>query len=291
MAFAMEPFAFLQPPAVPTSWMTDLENPPVPFLGGPRIAHILSMPANFFGVVFSIGLCALAARAQDASAIVKRADQKLRGESSRGELTVRIVRPDWSREMALKFWSLGDDYALMLITEPARDRGTVFLKRDREIWNWIPRIERHIKLPPSMMTQSWMGTDFTNDDLINQSSLLEDYTHAPAGDSTILDRGCWRIELRPRPDAAVVWNRIVLWVDKQDYMEMRMEFFDEKDEIVTVARASDIRKLGGRLLPATLEWIPVDEPGHRTVLHYESLDFDLDLKEPFFSLQNMKRVR
>jgi outer membrane lipoprotein-sorting protein len=115
--------------------------------------------------------------AQDAIEIVKKADEKMRGKTSQAEMTIKTTRPTWTREMTVKTWIKGNDYAMILIQAPARDKGTVFLKRKKEVWNWLPTVERSIKLPPSMMSQSWMGTDFTNDDLVKESSIVEDYTH------------------------------------------------------------------------------------------------------------------
>ena len=132
-------------------------------------------------------ILAFQANAQDAYQIIKQADEHLRGASQKAEMSIEVQRPKWSRTMDIKAWSLGNDYSFILINAPARDKGTVFLKREKEIWNWQPKIEKVIKLPPSMMMQSWMGSDFTNDDLVKESSILLDYTHEIIGDTIILD--------------------------------------------------------------------------------------------------------
>lgn len=113
--------------------------------------------------------------AQDARDIVKKADEKMKGKTATANITIQTVRPNWSREMTLKSWSKGNDWSMILVTAPAKDKGIVYLKRKKEVWNWIPSIERNIKLPPSMMSQSWMGTDFSNDDLVKEASVIEDY--------------------------------------------------------------------------------------------------------------------
>src|SRR5271165_816664 len=133
------------------------------------------------------------ARAQDAKQIVTKAEDNIRGLSSLTEMTIQIKRPAWTRTMSMKAWSKGEQYSMIVVTAPVKDAGTVFLKRVKEIWNWLPNIERVVKLPPSMMAQSWMGTDFTNDDLVKASSRIEDYTHKIIGDSTIAGRSCWKI--------------------------------------------------------------------------------------------------
>jgi outer membrane lipoprotein-sorting protein len=231
-----------------------------------------------------------AAVAQDATEIVRQADEKMRGASSYAELTMTIIRPAWTREVSMKSWSLGNEYALIKITAPARDRGTATLKREKEIWNWQPTINRVIKLPPSMMMQSWMGSDFTNDDLIQESSIVTDYEHTLLGTEDIDGRSCYRIELTPKPDAPVVWGQIITWISQDEYLQLRTEFYDEDDYLVNTMYGKDVKMLGGKLLPAVLEMVPADEEGHKTVVEYESLDFGVDLQTPFFSVQNMKRI-
>jgi len=226
-----------------------------------------------------------------ATEIVRRMDEKLRGETSRGEMKMTIVRPTWEREVQMKTWSRGDEYSLILITAPARDRGAAFLKRDKEIWNWQPSIDRTIKLPPSMMMQSWMGSDFTNDDLVQQSSIVKDYEHELLGSETIDGREAYKIELRPHEEAAVVWGKVLLWVDKDEYMELKTEFYDEDDYLVNTMYGKEIKMLGGKLLPSVMEVHPADEPGNKTIVEYLSLEFDVPLDASFFSIQNMKRIK
>jgi outer membrane lipoprotein-sorting protein len=229
--------------------------------------------------------------AQDAAEIIRRAEDKLRGASSYSEMKMTVVRPDWSREVALKSWSVGTEKSLILITGPARDKGVAFLKRDQEIWNWQPTIDRTIKMPPSMMMQSWMGSDFTNDDLVRESSILQDYNHSILGEEMMGDRKCWKIELQPKADAAVVWGKIIMWIDKADYLQLKTTFYDEDGYLVNTMQGKAIKLLGGKLLPSILEVIPAEEEGHKTILEYISLDFEVNLKDDFFSVQNMKRVR
>lgn len=227
----------------------------------------------------------------NAKEIVEKADKKRRGDTSQAEMSITIVRPTWSREMRIKAWSKDTEFSLILITAPARDRGTVFLKRKKEIWNWIPSIDRNIKLPPSMMMQSWMGSDFTNDDLIKESSIVEDYDHKLLQDSVVLGRECYKIALLPKPEAPVVWGKIYSWIDKKDFMELKTELYDEDGYLVNQVLFSDIKMLDGRLLPAKMAYIPAEKKGQKTVIQYHEVDYDIDIDESFFSLQNMKRVR
>lgn len=227
----------------------------------------------------------------DAKTIIQRSDEKLKGETNTAELKMTIVRPTWKREMQLKTWGKGDDYSLILVTAPARDKGTAFLMREKEIWNWQPSIDRVIKLPPSMMMQSWMGSDFTNDDLVKQSSMVEDYIHELLGRETIDGRDCYRIQMTPKEDAAVVWGKLLIWIDVEEYMQMKIEFYDEEDYLINTMYGKAVKEMDGKLLPSILEVIPADEEGNKTVIEYLSLDFGVPLKESFFSVQNMKRVR
>ena len=186
---------------------------------------------------------------------------------------------------------MGSDYSMIYILEPARDKGTVFLKRQKEIYNWVPSIERTIKLPPSMMMQSWMGSDFTNDDLVQESSVVDDYEHSIIRDSVIDGRAVWKLRLIPKPNAAVVWGKIYTYITKEEYLQVRSEFYDEDDELVNIMQGEDIREIGGRILPTRLVMTPVNEPGHRTILLYHQLSFDLKEDQTFFTTQNMKRIR
>jgi len=230
-------------------------------------------------------------QAQDASEIVRKADEKFRGDQSRAQMTMKIIRPSWERTVSMRVWTLGTKYSMILITAPARDEGTSYLKRGNEIWNWVPRIGRVVKMPPSMMSQSWMGSDFTNDDLIKEASIVTDYTHKLVGDSTIADRDCYELELTPKPDAPVIWSKIKMWISKNDYLELRTEFYNEYNEKVNVMEGSEIKTLGGRLLPAKLEMIPQDKENQKTVLEYQNLNFNPGISENFFTIQQMKRLQ
>ncbi len=228
---------------------------------------------------------------QEAIEIVKKADEKMRGLSSYGEAVMKIVRSDWTREINMKMWSLGTKRSLVLITAPPRDKGMATLMRDKEIWNWQPSIERVIKLPPSMMMQSWMGSDFTNDDLVKQSSIVNDYTHKILKDTTIEGYDCFMIELIPKPDAPVVWGRIVSCISKKEYLQLQVKYYDEDEFLVNTMIGSEVKMMGGRLIPTKLDMIPAENPKQRTVFVYNKLEFDIEIEDSFFSLQNMKRVR
>ncbi len=223
--------------------------------------------------------------------IVVRANDLLRGKSSQSTAVMTVIKPDWSREMTTKNWMLEPDYAMLLITEPARDKGNVTLKREKEMWNWVPSIQRIIKIPPSMMMQPWMGSDFNNDDLVRESSIVEDYTQSFIGEENIDGYDCHKILLIPKPEAGVVWGKVIMWISKKEYLQLKTEYYDEDEALIKYMIGSKVMEMGGRIIPSYWEMIPVDKPGEKTVLEYKSIEFDIDIKPSFFSEQKMKRVR
>jgi outer membrane lipoprotein-sorting protein len=247
-----------------------------------------------FGIAFLALFFALSpsGQAQDAKEIVRRANDKVQGEeSSKSIMTMTIVRPKWERKVTFKSWTKGTKYSITLVTAPAPDKGQVFLKRDREMWSWNPKISRMIKLPPSMLSQGWMGSDFTNDDLLNQSSIVVDYTHKIIGSGSQQERDCYKIKLTPKEDAPVVWGKIIMWIDKKDYLMLRVEYYDEDNYLVKTEIAKDIKTMSGRIIPTTYILIPADEEGHKTLVKMDEVEFNIPLNDSFFSQQNMKRLR
>ena len=223
--------------------------------------------------------------------IVQMANDKATGNSSQGMMKMTIVRPDWSREVTMKSWSKGTEYYLIYVTEPVRDKGQVFMKRGQDMWNWMPSINRMIKIPPSMMGQSWMGSDFTNDDLIRMNSIIDDFTHQITGSEKIDGYDCYIIELIPKPEAAVVWGKIKLWISNDDYYELKGEYYDEDGKLINMMTSSNIRKMGDRMLPAKTVMEPVDKPGNQTILEMIDVVFNKPIEDDFFSQQNMKNVK
>ncbi|WP_101960362.1 outer membrane lipoprotein-sorting protein [Vibrio harveyi] len=237
---------------------------------------------------WSISFTAVAESAFD---IVQKSDQAMRGDSSYTESTMEIIRPDWTRSMTMKSWTKGTDLSLVLVTAPAKDKGSASLKRQREMWNWVPSIERVIKIAPSMLSQSWMGSDFTNDDLINQSSIVVDYQHQLKGEDVFDGEKVWVIDAVAKPDAPVVWSKVTLWISKSTYLQRKVEFYDEFDERVSVMTTYDVKELGGRKLATRMEMQPLDKPENKTVLITHQAQFDFDIDDSFFSQQQMKSLR
>ncbi|TVQ06609.1 MAG: outer membrane lipoprotein-sorting protein [Bacteroidetes bacterium] len=228
---------------------------------------------------------------QDPKAIMQRMEDNIRGDASYTEMTMETVRPRYTREISMKSWSMGDDFALILVTAPARDEGTSFLKRQNEIWNYVPNIDRTVKMPPSMMSQSWMGSDFTNDDLVRGVSTIDDFDHTLLGTETIDGVECYKIEMIPHPETPVAYEKIIRWVSKGSYLPVRVENYDDRDELVSTINFSEVKNLGGRDYPTVMEMIPHDKRGHKTIITTHKADFGINLNQNFFSQQNMRSVR
>lgn len=247
---------------------------------------------SFSIVVFSFlaSTCVLSAELT-AHEVVRQSDQQMRGKSGYNEITMNIIRPDWSRSMSMKSWSKGLDLSLVLITAPAKDKGSVSLKRANEMWSWIPSIEKVIKIAPSMLGQSWMGSDFTNDDLINQSSIVVDFEHKFVGEALIDGEMTWVIDAKAKPNAPVVWSKVKLWISKKSYLQRKVESYDEFDELINTMLTFDVKELGGRMLATRMEMIPADKPGNKTEMITHEAKFDFEIGDDFFSQSQMKLLR
>ena len=228
---------------------------------------------------------------QSAIEIIQKADSKMRGASSFSEIAITIVRPKWQKTMTMKSWSLGTDYSVSLVTSPAKEKGSVFLKRKNEVWNYLPALERTIKLPPSMMTQSFMGTDLTNDDLVKQSSMVVDYTHKILSEEIVEGLDCWKLELIPNEEATVVWGKLIVWIDKSDFMQLKIEFYDDDEEIVNLMNGYNFKMFGNKKLPSKIEFIPLEDQGNKTIIEYKIWEFDKDIPSNYFTTQYVSRLK
>ncbi len=226
-----------------------------------------------------------------ATEIIKKSEDNLRGTSSKMSMKMTIVRPKWKRTTTMKSWALGDKFSLTLVTGPKSDKGTAFLKRNKEIWNWQPKIDRVIKMPPSMMSQGWMGSDLKNDDLVRESSIVRDYEHKLLKKVKYGKNICYKLELVPKENANVVWGKILVLIDTKHFIQLKTEFYDEDNELINKFLASNIKTMNGRTLATKMIIKPADEPQNKTILEYESMEFGVNLSEDFFTIQNMKKVK
>lgn len=247
--------------------------------------------------ILLLSLCAISAMAYSqaelsASEIIRKADNKFNGEKSGiSVMSMTIVRPGWQRTVEFKSWSKGKENSLTLITAPSAEKGQTFLKRGNEMWSWNPSISRLIKLPPSMMAQGWMGSDYTNDDILKESSIINDYTHEIIGEETIDNRLCYKIKLTAKEDAAVIWGFQIRWIDKENFLFIKAELYDEDGYLIRTEIGKNIKTMDGRLIPTIIELIPEEEEGHKTIIEIKEIEFNPAIDDAFFSQQNMKRVR
>ncbi|MEJ2519466.1 MAG: outer membrane lipoprotein-sorting protein [Desulfuromonadales bacterium] len=217
--------------------------------------------------------------------IVDHVDRLLRGESSRGELVMSVHTENWSRSMRMTVSSLGTDYALVRIIEPRKEAGTATLKANRDIWNYLPKVDRVIKVPPSMMGGSWMGSHITNDDLVKANHIEQDYTLRLIEESETH----FVVECLPKPEAAVVWGKIVYRVLKDPRVPEQVDYYDEEMIRVREIHFSDIQQISDRIVPLRMTVLPLDKPDEQTILQYRELEYGLPLEENFFSLRNLKK--
>lgn len=246
----------------------------------------------FFILMQGSGMNVLFAQDLSATDIVRKADEKFNGEkSSYSVMSMTIIRPEWQRTIRFKSWALGHDYALTLITAPAKEAGQTFLKRSAEMWSWSPSISRLIKLPPSMMSQGWMGSDYTNDDILKESSVVNDYIHEISGEEVIAGRLCYKIKMTARENASIVWGKQIRWIDKKDFLVLKAELYDEDGSLVRTETGSDIKMMDGRTVTSRIELVPEEEPENKTLVEILEIKFNIPVDEDYFSQQNMKRLR
>lgn len=259
--------------------------------GSPMKYSHLRQHLSLLTISAVLALAGNTAHAQSAVEIIERMEEVMRGDSQYAEMTMRIVRPRYEREVSMRSWLKGRDHSLILITAPARDEGTAFLMRGSDIWNYDPRIDRTTRLPSSMMAQSWMGSDFTNDDLVRDSDLVEDFEHELLRTEEYDDFDTYVIEMIPKPDTPIVWGKVKLWIDVDDYMQLRIENYDQRDRLVNTMKFDQIEQFGDRRVPTRISVVPADKDDERTVLTYQKIEFDIDIDEDFFSRANMQRLR
>lgn len=229
--------------------------------------------------------------AQDPSAhdVVDRAQKALWGTTVQSRLTMTVKTPRWERQLELQGWMERPRRSFIRILAPAKEAGIASLRIGPEMWNYLPTVERTIRIPPSMMMQPWMGSDFTNDDLVKESIMVEDYTHRFVGSDTADGVALYVIEGLPGPDAAVVWGRIVLRIRKPDMLPVRYEYYDERGALIRTLTFSEIGPIGGRNIPTKWEMRPVDRPGNLTTIVLESATFDAPIPDEIFTQRNLTR--
>lgn len=227
-------------------------------------------------------------KSNDLKTILDKMDRVYRAESSEFEMEMEIVTPDWKRTMKMKAWSEGMKKTFITILSPSKDKGIGTLKVDTDMWNYFPKVNKVMKVPPSMMMGSWMGSDFTNDDLVKETTFLDDHT-AKLLEST--EKDIIVIELKPKESAASVWGKIIAKVRKSDYLPVSQDYYDEKGVKTRTITFSNIKEMGGRTIPSVMEIIPLNKKGNSTKITYLSGKFNEKLDADTFSLRNLQKMR
>ena len=225
------------------------------------------------------------------SAIIKHIDDMYRSECSISRMTLIVTKPRNKRTLSMKTWTKGEEKALVVIQSPPREKGTATLKIDRNLWNYLPRIKRTIRIPPSMMLASWMGSDFTNDDLVHEASFHKDYNHSLIGQSE--DPNGWLIELEAKPDIVGLWKKLEGVVSKDGRIPLVARYFDRKGRLARTLQYREVKNFDGHIIPSKLTLIPEDKDkkGHKTELIYEDIDFNVAVSDRTFSLSSLERIR
>jgi outer membrane lipoprotein-sorting protein len=236
-------------------------------------------------LVLSFGFPAMSP-AQDVEEVVRKVDELYRANSSYAKVEMGIVTPHWQRTLRMDIWTEGKSKTFIRILSPAKEEGVATLRLGTEMWNYLPRANRVIKIPPSMMMSSWMGSDFTNDDLVKEFTLIDDY-HYRFIRPEDAQPDLLYVELTPKEGLPIVWGKIVAAVARENYLPVWDRYYDEQNRLMRIIEFSEVKRLGGRLIPSVMEVIPQDKEGQKTVLRYLSAEFNVSHMEDIFSLRNL----
>ncbi len=240
--------------------------------------------------MLSLFVLAISLQAQTADEIIAKSESILQGKTSQGTYEMIIVTPDYTRSMKMEYWwDDVNDRSLIKTIAPKKEAGNKWLKIGTEMWNYLRATETTIKIPPSMMLQSWNGSDFSNDDLARESDVSDDYTHSLIAEEEINGEECWKVASTPRPDAAVVWGRLYTWVRKKDFLPSIVQYYDEKGKLMRYMVYSDFKTMDGRLIPSKWSMYNKVKEGHHTEFLIDDVDFDAPIPDRIFSFRELER--
>ena len=226
----------------------------------------------------------------DVKEIVRYLDDLYRSASSYVDMEMVIVTPHWERTLKMEAWSRGMDKTFIRILAPAKDKGVATLRIENEMWNYLPKINKVIKVPPSMMMSSWMGSDFTNDDLVKEFTWTNDYQFELIRPEDAQDNLLY-VQMIPNENLAVVWGKVIVAVQRDGYLPVWEKYYDEKGELMRLINFTDIKTLGGRRLPTVMELIPQNKEGQKTIIRYIDATFNADVADDIFTLRNLQSRR
>ena len=234
--------------------------------------------------------CHGAENTPDARAIVRAAVDHWRGLSSYTEMSMVIHRPDWERSMTMRAWTKGDKKSLVRVIEPKKDRGNGTLTDDNNMWTFSPKVNRVIKIPSSMMGQSWMGSDFSNKDVARADDIVDQYDHTLLGTSEADGITIFEIRSVPHEEAAVVWGREELLI-REDHVVVEHRFYDQDGELVKALETLSIEEMGGRTIASRQRMAKADAPEEWTEIAVNSVEYEIDIRDSVFTLSNLRNPR
>jgi outer membrane lipoprotein-sorting protein len=246
------------------------------------VTGILSL---LFALVASSEVAAITAKE-----IIEQSDKAIRGNTQVGIFEITIKTRRWTRTMKMKSYQIrAAKKSFAEIYAPKKDAGNRFLLIGKNMWQYVPKLQQTIKISPSMMLQSWMGSDFTNDDIVKESSIVEDYTHSIAGKENVDGHQCYKIQLTPKPDAAVVWGKIIYYAREADYLPVREEFYNQHNVLKKLMTCSNFKMMHDRVIPTRYKMKTVKKKNRYTVMNISNIKFNVNIPSRIFTLQHLKR--
>ena len=224
----------------------------------------------------------------DAEIILNSVDDLYRSNASHGILTLAVTTSNWQRTLTLDQWSKGNDMHLIKVLKPKKEKDLATLRVDNNVWNYMPKVKRVVKIPSSMMSSSWMGSHFTNDDLVKQSRMVIDYDFSITYEGLRDGVDIVEISCIPKKNAAIVWGKVEVIVYRNDFIPLSIVYYDEDLKLSRTLKFSNIQMLGGKKIPLQMKMVPTDDPEESTAILWEKIDFDLAIKDDFFSLRKLQ---
>ena len=224
----------------------------------------------------------------DPEIILNNVDDIYRSNTSHGILTLSVKTSNWQRSLTLEQWSKGNDMHLLKVLKPKKEKDLATLRVDNNVWNYMPKVKRVVKIPSSMMSSSWMGSHFTNDDLVKQSRMVIDYDFSITYEGLRDGVDIVEISCIPKKNAAVVWGKVEVIVYRNDFIPLNIVYYDEDLKLSRTLKFSNIQVLGGKKIPLQMKMVPTDEPEESTAILWEKIEFDIVIKDDFFSLRKLQ---
>ncbi len=249
-----------------------------------RMIVLFLLMINLTVFMFAINVTS----ATEVEDIIRHIDQLYRSKTSHADIEMQIVTPHWERTLSMTVWTKGTDKTFIRITAPKKEKNLTMLRIGKEMWNYLPKVNKTFKISPSMMMGSWMGSDFTNDDLVRQSSMVDDYTYRLITPEDASPEHLY-VELIPKEDTPIVWGKVIAAVRASDYIPVWQHFYDEKDKLMRILNFKEIKTFSGKTLPSVMEMLPTNKEGHKTVIRFVNAVYDSELNENIFTRRNLQK--